>query len=61
MRKAMKTIPEIPDCVSSRAAWFVSRNITTAEMIMLELTHRQTHDRCAVIIDRKYNNITGGR
>ena len=61
VRKARKTIPEIPDCVSASAPWFVSRNITTEDMIMLELTERSTHNRCAVIIDRKFNNITGGR
>lgn len=58
-RAAKKVIPDLPNCWSNNGSWQITRELVTDTMIALELHHKQTHERCGIVFDRKYNNITG--
>lgn len=57
LRAAQKVIPAIPDCWSSRATHTIMREIVDARSLMFELHERGTGERCAVVIERKYEHI----
>lgn len=59
LRRAKKVIPEMPDCISPSDPWFIAQEIVNETVIILKLMDRETQEVCAVIFDRKYNNITG--
>lgn len=58
-RAARKVIPELPNVWSVNAEWQITRELIDDKFIMLEVQHKQTYERCSIIFDRKYNNITG--
>jgi hypothetical protein len=57
LRAAQKVIPDIPDCWSGRATHVVMRSIVDSKSLMFELHHRKTQERCAVVIERKFEHI----
>lgn len=57
LRAAQKVIPAIPDCWSSRATHTIMREIIDAKSLMFELHEKRTDERCAVVIERKYEHI----
>lgn len=57
LRAAQKVIPDIPDCWSGRATHTIMREIITGQTLVFELHERSTGDRCAIVIERKYEHI----